>query len=354
MPADRVVVTGAQCFDQWFDRQPTGRATTSAAARACRTTRPFILYVCSALFRGSPSEAAFVREWVARHPGSRRSASARMTILVRPHPQRMDEWRDPPRVVWRRPHSGGRIRSTRRAGPTTSTRCTTRRPSSASTRARSSRRPSSIGRCSRYCCREFRDNQEGTFHFHYLLTVGDGFLNASRSLEEHVGQLTGAVARGGAAVAEPSLRRALRPAAGPAVRRRRCLSTQSSGWRPAASCRSEASAAWVLRCCARSCTLLCWPDAYHSSSASTGIQRSCCQQTTERHPDALARRERAHPALAGLGRLPRHRRGGAVARRQPRSRARLHRRDRRRRRRCRQVPDAHRRAPRARRRSRGA
>jgi hypothetical protein len=35
---------------------------------------------------------------------------------------------------------------------------------------------------------EFRDNQEGTFHFHHLLTVGDGFLHVSRSIEEHATQ----------------------------------------------------------------------------------------------------------------------------------------------------------------------
>src|SRR4029077_12329143 len=36
---------------------------------------------------------------------------------------------------------------------------------------------------------EFRDNQEGTFHFHHLMRVGDGFLNVSRSLDEHAAQL---------------------------------------------------------------------------------------------------------------------------------------------------------------------
>jgi len=41
---------------------------------------------------------------------------------------------------------------------------------------------------------EFRDNQEGTFHFHHLMRVGDGFLNVSRSLDEHVAQLAALVA----------------------------------------------------------------------------------------------------------------------------------------------------------------
>jgi hypothetical protein len=43
---------------------------------------------------------------------------------------------------------------------------------------------------------EFRDSQEGTFHFHYLLDAADGFLNVSRSLDEHVGQLAGLLSGG--------------------------------------------------------------------------------------------------------------------------------------------------------------
>jgi len=40
---------------------------------------------------------------------------------------------------------------------------------------------------------QFRENQEGTFHFHHLMQVGDGFLNVSRSLDEHTQQLAGAL-----------------------------------------------------------------------------------------------------------------------------------------------------------------
>ena len=43
----------------------------------------------------------------------------------------------------------------------------------------------------------FAENQEGTFHFRHLLTVGDGFLNTSASLQGHVQQLA-ALAAGAA------------------------------------------------------------------------------------------------------------------------------------------------------------
>jgi hypothetical protein len=64
-PPERVHVTGAQCFDRWFDRQPGQDRATFCRRAGLPDAGPFILYVCSALFRGSPSEARFVREWVA-------------------------------------------------------------------------------------------------------------------------------------------------------------------------------------------------------------------------------------------------------------------------------------------------
>ena len=41
---------------------------------------------------------------------------------------------------------------------------------------------------------EFRDSQEGTIHFHYLMTTAGGMLETSRSLDEHERQLREAMA----------------------------------------------------------------------------------------------------------------------------------------------------------------
>ena len=49
----RVVVTGAQCYDQWFDRQPSRGRDDFCARVGLRPDRPFVLYVCSSLFRGT-------------------------------------------------------------------------------------------------------------------------------------------------------------------------------------------------------------------------------------------------------------------------------------------------------------
>ena len=53
-----------------------------------------MLWVCSALFQGSPVEAQFVLKWIQalRSSGSERLRNA--PILVRPHPSRLAEWQD--------------------------------------------------------------------------------------------------------------------------------------------------------------------------------------------------------------------------------------------------------------------
>jgi hypothetical protein len=58
---------------------------------------------------------------------------------------------------------------------------------------------------------EFRDNQEGTFHFHHLMHVGDGFLNVSRSLDEHVAQLSRLLAGASMRPNRPFVEQFIRP-----------------------------------------------------------------------------------------------------------------------------------------------
>jgi len=191
--ADRVHVTGAQCFDRWFDRQPSRDRAAFCRRAGLPDDRPFVLYVCSALFRGSPSEAAFVRRWVEAIRASADPALADQNILVRPHPQRLDEWRGQPpldgAVLWgsnpidedgRADYFDTLHHSAAVVGLNTS----------ALVEAAVVDRPVFT-----VLAPEFHENQEGTFHFHHLMTVGDGFLSAARTLDEHVAQLA-AVARG--------------------------------------------------------------------------------------------------------------------------------------------------------------
>ncbi len=196
--ADRVIVTGAQCFDQWFDRQPSRDRESFCSHVGLPSDRPFLLYVCSALFRNSPSEAGFVRDWVGAIRNSADPSLRDLPILVRPHPQRMEEWRSPSDVlagcgdvaVWgsnpidpgsRADYFDSMYHSAAVVGLNTS----------ALVEAAIVDRPVFT-----VLLPAFRDNQEGTFHFRHLLSVGEGFLNTARTLDEHTRQLAALMAHG--------------------------------------------------------------------------------------------------------------------------------------------------------------
>jgi hypothetical protein len=188
---DRVCVTGAQCFDRWFDRLPSRDRTTFCRSVGLPVDRPYLLYVCSALFRGSPPETGLVQRWVQAIRQSRDPLLREVGILVRPHPQRMDEWRhvrldgaallggNPVDERSREDYFDSLYHSAAVVGLNTS----------ALVEAAIVDRPVYT-----LLLPEFRENQEGTFHFQYLLTVGGGFLHTARTLEEHLDELAGALA----------------------------------------------------------------------------------------------------------------------------------------------------------------
>jgi hypothetical protein len=93
VPAERVSVTGAQCYDQWFDRRPARSREAFCAAVGLPAGRPFILYACSALTPEAPYEAEFVRRWIDQLRASEDPVVRSASILIRPHPQRLAEWK---------------------------------------------------------------------------------------------------------------------------------------------------------------------------------------------------------------------------------------------------------------------
>jgi hypothetical protein len=213
---ERVFVTGAQCFDKWFDRAPSRSRADFCRRAGLPDDRPFVLYVCSALFRGSPSEAAFVRQWAQAIAGSTEASLRDLNILVRPHPQRFDEWTDAeplPRVArW----GSNPIDDESRADYFDSlyySAAVVGLNTSALVEAAIVDRPVFT-----ILMPEFHENQQGTFHFHHLMTVGDGFLNAARTLAEHVQQLAALTAGMPAKSNHPFVERFIRPqGTGPAT-----------------------------------------------------------------------------------------------------------------------------------------
>lgn len=90
---DRISVTGAQLFDDWFGRAPGEDREAFCARVDLDTHRPFFLYLCSSLFI-APDEVSFVRTWLERLRASAYAALRECGVLIRPHPGHAWPWAD--------------------------------------------------------------------------------------------------------------------------------------------------------------------------------------------------------------------------------------------------------------------
>ena len=193
---DRVVATGAQCYDHWFGRQPGRSHADFCRAMGLRADRPFVLYVCSALSpTPEPTEPVFVRRWIQALRSD--PALAEIGVLVRPHPERRKEWdgvtldelgnvvlhgANPIDDDAKRDYFDALYHSRAVVGLVTSAFL----------------EAAIIGRpILTVLTPEYRAHQEEMVHFQYLLSVDGGILRTAATLGEHVSQLRAAVAEEG-------------------------------------------------------------------------------------------------------------------------------------------------------------
>lgn len=194
VPAERVVVTGAQCYDQWFGRTPSRSRAAFCARVGLRADVPFVLYVCSSLFIDTAFEPSFVEQWVRAVRGSTDPRLKDVGILIRPHPARLYEWKSTDL-------SGYRNLSFWGAHPIDDdakddyfdsmyySAAVVGLNTSAFIEAAVVGKPVHAVLLPEIS----RDNQEGTLHFHYLLDVNGGLLRTATTLEAHVEALAGSL-----------------------------------------------------------------------------------------------------------------------------------------------------------------
>ncbi len=210
VPAERVVVTGAQCFDQWFNRTPSRERDAFCAHVGLPADRPFLMYACSTLFDHSPPEAKLVVEWIRQIRASPLPHLRDVGILVRPHPSRLGEWTDidvstmGPTVLWGRnpidkeakdDYFDSLYHSAAVIGLITSAFV----------------EASIVGRpVYTLLVPEFEDNQLGTVHYHYLTNTAGGLLHVAKGFDEHLRQLDAALAHPTTEV-KPFVRAFVRP-----------------------------------------------------------------------------------------------------------------------------------------------
>ena len=188
VPPDRIVVTGAQVYDQWFGRTPSRPREAFLADAGLAAGRPFVLYVCSA-FTPDPRESRFVRRWAEAVRQSRNSSLRSATLLIRPHPERRREWDGiewsdlAPVVI------GGDNPITEHAksdyfDALAYSAAVVGLVTSAFLEAAIVGRPVLT-----VTSPEFRTHQEGMLHFRYLLEVEGGLLKVAGDLQEQVRHL---------------------------------------------------------------------------------------------------------------------------------------------------------------------
>jgi hypothetical protein len=195
VPEDRVVVTGAQCFDHWFTRTNQRTREAFCAELGFDSQKPIVLYVCTGLIKGSPREPQFVREWLDMIRASGDPILETCNVLVRPHPAQTEDWQDvdlsafAPVAV-----SGGNPVDER-----TRTDYFDALYHSAAVVGLNTSAFIEAGIVGREVLTilepRYHDNQEGTAHFQYLLQIGGGLLRVGRDRPSHVAQLGEALRR---------------------------------------------------------------------------------------------------------------------------------------------------------------
>jgi hypothetical protein len=190
--ADRVVLTGAPRFDQFFAMRPSTSRDEFCTRARLDPSRPLLLYLCSSHFV-APEEVTFVRRWACAIRQSPHPALAGSSILVRPHPANAEQWgvadlsgienaavwSDPPRVQADPALFDSLFHCAAAVGLNTSAMI----------------EAGILGK-SVYTIetKEFAGGQEQTLHFHYLLARNGGLVEVAHTLEEHTRQLAAALA----------------------------------------------------------------------------------------------------------------------------------------------------------------
>jgi hypothetical protein len=193
IPAEQVVVTGAQPFDRWFARQPTLSEQDFRVKVGLPAGGDLVLFVGSTMSISAPdAEERWVREWLGALRASDDPRLREVAVLVRPHPYNLGSWRDAnleelgPVAVWprrrvsivdednRRDYFDSLHHASAVVGVNTS----------AMVEAAVVGRP-----VLSVLAEEFRDSQQGTLHFQHLRRDGGGCVVEALSLEEHLSQL---------------------------------------------------------------------------------------------------------------------------------------------------------------------
>jgi hypothetical protein len=189
VPYDRVVVTGAPRFDEFFAMTPATSRDAFCTAHRLDPRQPIVSYLCSSEFV-SGHEREFVERWIEE---IRRAPALRScNVLIRPHPRRQQPWKEfvaPPRVAVAMPQMMN--------GDQTLYDSVHHSAAVVGLNTSAELEAGIVGRpVLTMLVPEFSGGQQGTLHFNYLLKDHGGFVEVAHDFDSHRQQLTAAVAGG--------------------------------------------------------------------------------------------------------------------------------------------------------------
>jgi len=190
VPAERVRVTGAHAFDDWFDRAPTRSRADLLAEVGLDPAEPYLAYLCSSRNVARNGEVDFVRAWIGALRSSGDERLRRIGIVVRPHPNAAASWEDvdlgdPAAVVW--PRGGAHPVGEQARADFFDTLVHAAAVVGINTTAMIE---AAILEKSVLTVLVPSFAQEATLHFHHLLEENGGFLHVATDLTEHERQLS--------------------------------------------------------------------------------------------------------------------------------------------------------------------
>jgi hypothetical protein len=211
VPAERIRVTGAQNFDEWFERSPSSDAREFTARLGLAEDKPYLLYLGSSSFI-APEEAPFAAEWLRRLRASGDERLRDIGVLFRPHPQNARQWDRPdlladPQVAIHPPPASA-PQQTGRADWSREDFYDSMHHAAAVIGVNTTAMIESavLGRSVHtMLAPQFRETQEGTLHFEHLRSFNGGLLHLTEDFDAHLGGLADAVRRQGEA--DPRSRR---------------------------------------------------------------------------------------------------------------------------------------------------
>jgi len=206
-PADRVVVSGAPRFDEFFALEPRVSREAFFAPLGLDPDRPALLYLCSSRFIAA-HELAFIRTWLAALRASG-SPLDRCNVLVRPHPDvvLVEGGPEPEAVTWpamrqatgwvQRPFDDdvALVLRTTYGTPQAFFECLHHSRAVVALNTSAELEAGIAGRpvYTVLSTDEAADGQANTIHFDYLLREHGGFVHYAPNLASHVEQLARAL-----------------------------------------------------------------------------------------------------------------------------------------------------------------